>query len=157
MPIFPEVLDLLVSIPSQSRTGKVVQWSRSQESVTQLLKRHVETIQGEDNCWPKVFQQLRSTLQTELDAELEPYVVNEWLGHDSSTAERHYQQVTPAHLQRASMMRTVSEVPDSDACTASRTAEPHGTEENGKTTKRKNPENATTSRVGASQDYPQQN
>lgn len=156
MPIFPEILDLLVTIPQQSRTGKVVQWSRSQESVTQLLKRHVETILGEGNCWPKVCQQLRSTRRTELDAEFEPYVVNEWLGHDSRTAERHYQQVTPAHLQRASMMRTVSEVPDSDVCTASRTAEPHGTDENGKTSKRKNPENATISRAGASQDYPQQ-
>lgn len=156
MPIFPEVLELLESIPKQSRSGKVIQWTKSEESVTELLKRHVEAILGEGNCWPKVCQQLRSTRRTELDAEFEPFVVNEWLGHDSRTAELHYQQVTPAHLQRASMMRTVDEVPDSEIRTATGTAGQHGTAENSKTRKRKNPENTTISRAGASQDYPQQ-
>lgn len=149
MPIFPEVLDLLNSIPKASRTGKVIDWTRSQESVTELLKRHVTAILGE--CWPKVCQQLRSTRRTELDAEFEPFVVNEWLGHDSRTAEQHYQQVTPAHLQRAASMRTVSDEP---IRTASCTAERHRTGENSHPRKIKNPGKPTFSRVSKTVKYP---
>ncbi|GAB5404598.1 MAG: hypothetical protein Aurels2KO_28290 [Aureliella sp.] len=149
MPIFPEVLEILRAIPQNSRKGHLVEWSRSEESVTGLLKRQVTMILGE--CWPKVCQQLRSTRRTELDAEFEPYVVNEWLGHDSRTAEAHYQQVTPAHLSRAASLRTV---PEDQACTASGTAEPHGTARNNATRKSKNPGKPMVSRVPESQKYP---
>lgn len=149
MPIFPEVIELLESTPKASRKGKVVDWSRSEESVTELLKRHVETILGE--CWPKVCQQLRSTRRTELDGQFEPYVVNEWLGHDSKTAERHYQQITPAHLLRASMMRTV---PEEAVCTAACTAESHSTGAHSETGEEKNPGNPMKSRVSPREEYP---
>ncbi|MCR9293911.1 MAG: site-specific integrase, partial [bacterium] len=125
MPIFPETLQYLRDRQEIARDGeKVVAWVGSQESLTQRLRRHVADICGQ--CWPKVCQQLRSTRRTELDAEFPPHVVNEWLGHDSTTAERHYQQVTPEHLSRAAMMRTV---PEDRLCTASCTAEPHRTAE----------------------------
>ena len=75
MPLFPEVLELLNAIPPNSRKGRVIEWSRSEESVTELLERHVVAIIGER--WPKVCQQLRSRRRTELDAEFESFVVNE--------------------------------------------------------------------------------
>jgi integrase len=152
MPIFPETLSLLRSIPERSRRGKLVVWTKSPESVTELLKRHVTAILGE--CWPKVCQQLRSTRRTELDGEFEPFVVNEWLGHDGRTAEHHYQQITPAHLARAAMMRTVPDEPITAVRTAACTAERHSNGENRKTPTQKNPGKSMISRAGRSQEYP---
>ena len=127
MPIFAETLPYLQDAHYLADAGdKVIRWTGSQESLTELLKRHVVDACGK--CWPKACQQLRSTRRTELDALFPSYVVNEWLGHDSKTAERHYQQVTPDHLKRAATMATLAV--ESEICTASCTAEPHGTDEN---------------------------
>lgn len=151
MPIFPETLTYLRDQQEIADAGqKVIRWTGSQEGLTERLKRQVEGICGQ--CWPKVCQQLRSTRRTELDAEFPPHVVNEWLGHDSTTAEKHYQQVTPEHLNRAAMMRTVS---DSDQiCTASCTAESHSMGENRTTRKSGNPIKTRISKVGNPLKYP---
>ena len=151
MPIFAETLPYLQDAFEIAEAGqKVVCWPGSQDSLTELLKRQVVAACGE--CWPKACQQLRSTRRTELDALFPAYVVNEWLGHDSTTAEKHYQQVTPEHLQRAAMMRTV---PIEDGiCTASCTAEPHRTGKNSNPRKLKNPGKPRLSRVCKTVKYP---
>ena len=151
MPIFPETLRYLRDQQEIADAGqKIVRWTGSQDSLTERLRRQVESICGQ--CWPKVCQQLRSTRRTELDAEFPPHVVNDWLGHDSTTAEKHYQQVTPEHLHRAAMMRTVAEA--DPICTASYTAEPHSIGENANTKKTNNSVKPTFSRAGKSPEYP---
>ena len=144
MPIFPETLKYLQDADLVAEAGeKVIRWKGSQESVTELLRKRVVDAVGE--CWQKPCQQLRSTRRTELDVVFPPHVVNEWLGHDSATAEKHYQQVTPEHLHRAAMMRTVVDEPK--ICTASCTADPHRTGENSGIGKRKNLGKSTIPRV----------
>ena len=151
MPIFPETMKYLQDAHLVAEAGeKVIRWKGSQDSVTELLRKRVENAVGE--CWPKPCQQLRSTRRTELDVEFPPHVVNEWLGHDSATAEKHYQQVTPEHLHRAAMMRTVTDEPQN--CTATCTAEPHRTGENSGTGKRKNPGKSTIPRVTETAECP---
>ena len=49
----------------------------------------------------KITTNMRSTRRTELDDVFPTHVVNEWLGHSSEIAERHYQQVTPDHWDRS--------------------------------------------------------
>src|SRR6476620_3904777 len=50
--------------------------------------------------WPKLFQNLRSTRETEL-AEVYPvHVVCEWLGNSQPIAAKHYLQVTDEHFER---------------------------------------------------------
>jgi len=67
--------------------------------------------------WPKLFQNLRATRETEL---AEPYpiqVVCEWIGNSQAVAKRHYLQVTETHFAQA-----ISEViaSGSDAVEATR-------------------------------------
>lgn len=51
--------------------------------------------------WPKVFQNLRSTRQTELSDTHPAHIVCHWLGNTKSVAQDHYLQVTDEHFARA--------------------------------------------------------
>ena len=52
--------------------------------------------------WKKVFQNLRSTRQTELlDAGFPRHVVCAWMGNSEDVADEHYNQVTDEHFERA--------------------------------------------------------
>jgi hypothetical protein len=52
--------------------------------------------------WPKRFQNLRSTRETELtDQGFPQHVVCAWLGNSPKVAHKHYLQVTPAHFAAA--------------------------------------------------------
>jgi integrase len=52
--------------------------------------------------WPKLFQNLRSTRETELVQQGHPvHVVCTWLGNTPKVAEKHYLQVTDEDFQRA--------------------------------------------------------
>ncbi len=51
--------------------------------------------------WPKLFQNLRSTRQTELAATHPAHVVCAWLGNSRDVAAEHYLQVTDADYTRA--------------------------------------------------------
>ena len=52
--------------------------------------------------WPKVFQNLRSTRETELAESFPIHVVCEWIGNSEAVARKHYLQVTDAHFAKAS-------------------------------------------------------
>ena len=51
--------------------------------------------------WPKLFQNLRSSRETELMEEFPSHVVVSWIGNTAPVALRHYLQVTDEHFARA--------------------------------------------------------
>jgi len=51
--------------------------------------------------WPKPFQNLRSSLQTDLEQVYPTYVVCKWLGNTPSVAHKHYLTVTDEHYRVA--------------------------------------------------------
>ena len=51
--------------------------------------------------WPKLFQNLRSTRETELAETYPIHVVCAWIGNSEAVAKRHYLQVTESHFARA--------------------------------------------------------
>jgi len=53
------------------------------------------------DVWPKPFQNLRSSLQTELEQRWPTYVVCKWLGNTPGVANKHYLTVTEDHFQMA--------------------------------------------------------
>ena len=52
--------------------------------------------------WPKLFTNLRSTRQTELENLFPTHVVCKWLGNSPQVAHKHYLKVTDEHFQKAS-------------------------------------------------------
>ncbi len=63
--------------------------------------------------WPRLFHNLRSTRQTELEEKFPTHVVCAWLGNTKSIAARHYLQVTDEHFQRATAQITAQTVANS--------------------------------------------
>jgi len=51
--------------------------------------------------WPKPFQNLRSSRQTELEQVYPTYVVCKWLGNTPNVAHKHYLTVTEDHFKKA--------------------------------------------------------
>ncbi len=51
--------------------------------------------------WPKPFQNLRSTRQTELEELFPSHVVCAWIGNSQAVARKHYLQVTEDHFAQA--------------------------------------------------------
>jgi hypothetical protein len=51
--------------------------------------------------WPKLFQNLRSTRETELAEQFPIHVVCRWIGNSQPVAARHYLQLTDEHFARA--------------------------------------------------------
>ncbi len=51
--------------------------------------------------WPKAFQNLRFTRETELAETFPIHVVTKWLGNSPKIAIKHYLQVTEDHFAKA--------------------------------------------------------
>ncbi len=51
--------------------------------------------------WEKLFQNFRSTRETELAESFPIHVVCAWLGNTQAVATKHYRQVTEEHFDRA--------------------------------------------------------
>ena len=51
--------------------------------------------------WPKLFQNLRATRETELAETFPLHVVCEWIGNSQAVAKKHYLQVTDEHFAQA--------------------------------------------------------
>lgn len=52
--------------------------------------------------WPRLFQNLRASRETELANEYPLHVVTAWLGNTPSVASKHYLQITDSHFAQAS-------------------------------------------------------
>ena len=51
--------------------------------------------------WPRLFHNLRSSRQTELEDQFPSHVVCAWMGNSEKVARKHYLQVTPEHIAKA--------------------------------------------------------
>jgi len=56
--------------------------------------------------WPKLFQNLRSTRETEPTEKWPEHVVCVWIGNSRSVAREHYLQVTDERFAQATMQAT---------------------------------------------------
>ena len=102
MPLFPELLPYL----QQARKDA----EKDAEYVLPKLRRegynpatHMTRIVKKacKSSWPKIFQNCRSTRQTELSQKFPSHVVVSWLGNSTKIAEKYYLQVTEDHFQQA--------------------------------------------------------
>ncbi len=102
VPIFPELRPYLEE-----------SFSLAEEGATHLTTkyRHLEKNMRTQFCrivrragitpWPRLFQNLRSTRETELAQEWPIHIVCAWIGNSERVASDHYLQVTDDDFQRA--------------------------------------------------------
>lgn len=96
VPIFPELRPYVDGHPP---AGPVYRWP------TGLSYLHMGLVEAIKRAglepWPKLYQNLRSSRQTELTEKFPVHVVCEWMGNSIHVALRHYLQTTDAHFQAA--------------------------------------------------------
>jgi integrase len=105
IPVFPEVLTYLEEAFEEAAPGTEFVITRYRDRNSNLRTQLNRILQQAGLApWPKLFQNLRSTRQTEL-AELFPaHVVCYFMGNSEAVAKKHYLQVTDEHYQKAAQI-----------------------------------------------------
>jgi len=102
VPLFPELRPHLMALwhPEVGLADPVVTRYRS---AAQNLRTTFERIIHAAGLkpWPRLFQNLRATRETELAARFPLHVVTAWMGNTEAVAARHYLQVTDADFAAA--------------------------------------------------------
>ena len=104
VPIFPELLPHLREAFERADPGAqhVIareDYRRGSENLRTQLARIIR--RAGLMPWPKLFQNCRSTRETELAEDFPLHVVCKWLGNSPRVAAKHYLQVTEAHFRQA--------------------------------------------------------
>lgn len=133
LPVFPELLPHLQEAFEQAEPGTEYVITRYRQSNVNLRTQLLRIIHKAGlKSWPKLFQNLRSSRQTELCEHWPEHVVCSWLGNSRAIARRHYLQVTDEHFERAVRADTVTfqatQIPTQQDAELSRTASHHVSE-----------------------------
>ncbi len=103
VPIFPELRPYLEAVFNEAADGSVYVITRYRDTTVNLrtqLRRIIAN--AKLTPWPKLWQNLRSTRETELAETFPMHVVCAWIGNSEPVAAKHYLQVTDEHFARAS-------------------------------------------------------
>ena len=103
VPLFPEVRALLLEAFGQARPGDeyvITLYRDKSVNLRTSFKRIIKKAGLEP--WPKLFQNLRSTRQTELTERWPQHVVCAWIGNSQKVAQSHYLQVLDEYFEQAS-------------------------------------------------------
>jgi len=102
IPLFPELRPYLEEVWEQAEPGTEWVITRYRDSNANLRTTLQKIIRRAGlKPWPKLWQNLRSTRETELAESYPIHVVCEWIGNSQAVAAKHYLQVTDEHFARA--------------------------------------------------------
>ncbi|QQE13844.1 site-specific integrase [Planctomycetota bacterium] len=105
VPIFPELHPYLLDSYEQAKEGSTYCITRYRSAASNLRTQFMRIIHRAGlNTWPKLFQNLRSTRETELVKEFPVHIVTKWVGHDPQVALRHYLQIREEDFLKASYL-----------------------------------------------------
>ncbi len=106
VPLFPELRPLLTQAFAEAPAGSEFVIARHRHRNSNL-RTHLERIIVKAGLkpWPKLFQNLRASRETELCETFPLHVVVGWLGNTARIAAKHYLQTTDEHFERAAQNR----------------------------------------------------
>ena len=102
VPLFPELLPHLREAFEQAEPGAEFCITRYRDKKVNLRTgvRWISKRAGLEP-WPKLWQNLRSTRETELADQFPAHVAAAWIGNSVAVAVKHYLQVTDEHFNEA--------------------------------------------------------
>jgi integrase len=131
VPLFPELMKYLrpaweLAEAKAKETGGVVKGpviiiNRGPGALPNLRTRFLKIIRRAGlTPWPKLFQNLRASRETELAGEYPLHVACAWIGNSTSIAQKHYLQVTEEDFERAakSAVNGAAEGPEMSSASA---------------------------------------
>ncbi len=102
VPLFVELRPYLQAVYDEAPEGSQFVITRYRRSTVNLRTQLTKIIKRAGlTPWPKLFQNLRSSRQTELANTYPTHVVCKWIGNSAPIAQEHYLQVTDAHFAQA--------------------------------------------------------
>jgi len=102
IPLFPELRPFLEECFDLAEPGTKYVITRYRDTNANLRTQLLRIIQRAGlQRWPKLFQNLRSTRQTELAEDFPTHVVCRWIGNSQPLAAKHYLQLTDDHFEKA--------------------------------------------------------
>jgi len=110
VPMFPELKPLFQDAFDNAKAGDIYCVTRYRDKTANLRTQMNKIIKRAGvEPWPKTFQNMRSTRETELFKMTNGNVkaVCSWIGNSPAVAMKHYAQVTEADLQEAAKMTLI--------------------------------------------------
>jgi integrase len=102
IPIFPELATPLHEVFDQAAEGAVYVIARYRQANSNLRVQLARILKRAGlEPWPRLFQNLRSTRETELTAEYPLHVVTYWIGNTARIAAKHYLQIPDGVYEKA--------------------------------------------------------
>lgn len=102
VPIFPELREHLAEAFERAEPGAVFVVTRFRDECQNLRTQLTRIVRRAGlKPWPRLFQNLRSSRETELANSFPIHVVCSWLGNSVRVAGKHYLQVTDEHFECA--------------------------------------------------------
>lgn len=102
VPLFPELLPFLEEAFDLAQPEVLPIITRYRETNANLRTQFGRILRRAGvKAWPRLFQNLRASRETELCERFPIHVVAEWLGNSPKTALAHYTQTTEDHYRRA--------------------------------------------------------
>jgi integrase len=101
IPVFPELRSYLEEVFDQAEPG--TEWLITRYRGGINLRTALQKIirRAGLNPWPKPWQNLRATRETELAETFPIHVVCQWIGNTEAVAKKHYLQTTDEHYLKA--------------------------------------------------------
>ena len=112
VPLFPELAPLLREAFTAAEPGDGFVIAKHRKSGLNL-RTHLLRIMAKAGVkpWPKLFQNLRSTRQTELCEHWPEYIVCAWIGNSRLVAREHYLQIRDGDFLRAAASEKAAQNP----------------------------------------------
>jgi len=102
IPLYPELEQPLLEVFSQAEPGAAYVISRYRNGSANLRTQFLRIIKRAGlTAWPKPWQNLRSSRETELVDKFPLHVVCQWIGNTPKIATNHYLQITDHHFKLA--------------------------------------------------------
>lgn len=129
VPVFPELRPYLLDAFEHAEDGAEYVITRYRDATQNLRTQLMKIIcRAGLEPWPKLWQNLRATRETELAEVFPAHVVSAWIGNSQAVAARYYLQVTDEHFERAAQPAEAVQNPvqhsAADDCGTPRNAQP---------------------------------
>lgn len=102
IPMFPELKPFLEQVFDDAEPGSeyvITRYRYGHQNLGTQLRRIV--LQAGLTPWPKLWQNMRASRETELVNKFPIHVVCEWIGNSQAVAIEHYLQITDDHFAKA--------------------------------------------------------
>lgn len=102
IPIFREILPHLQTVFDNAEAGTIFvinRYRRDNQNLRTQLQRILK--KAGVKSWPRLFQNLRASRETELASEYPLHIATAWIGNTARIAERHYLQIPDTFYEQA--------------------------------------------------------